>query len=973
MAFSLAPPTVAAPDATIEGVVTNDKRVPVEAAHVQLIVDRPHYFIREDLAALAEAVTDTNGRFKLDAVSSVPVALLAWGKDLRRTKFAVNVDTAAGKMVGLALGAGSQITGKVIDENGRPLAGAQVGPLQPGIDVEQALAQKVIADWTQTAADGTFTFESILPEVTCHFLVKYPGKQTEDVSARAGATNADVKLRRGGSTLRGQLFSKNLPGSTFQGLPVRLNGNGFDDFSAANSDGSFSYSGVPPGSYSIEALLSFGWEARILRVTLPEDSNTTIDLEVSSGFYVNGTAVDAETSQPAAGVTIAANDSITTSAADGHFSAGPLWTSGPVNVTVPDGSGFVLEREVLPLSATGFDDINDVTVRVHRRRFLKVSIPNIEATTAAVTIHVLSPSQPELRERTTTMTTEVALFRRGSYVMYGDSGNLVSNMATARVGTEREQQINLQLQPAATLRGKIQFGDARETTRSRTFLVRVKTADNVTSSVLVSQTGCAKDGTFVFPVLPAGKYTVEASNSSNTRRQSEEVQVRAGENPPVSFDFSAGRSFTGIVKSWEGTPVPAVRLQCVMTLPNGANQATALDTDENGRFSAEDLEAVKLASVQISHFGFAPYRRNDIALPAENFEIVLKEGRSLRIKVNAPPTSSWRLDLMRTDAWGSGMYPEQFLGRLAGQKTVSGGEVMDILPQNDARFRIVAVGESNQIGVSDPFTWNSEAPLENVITITPGSTGKLSGHLQSTGHESVEIIATNTTLAAGTNAQTEYKLSVFGQDFEFSSLLPGDYLVQAGGSSSSAASTNVDVRADATTKVTLSQEELAQVQGTVVLGKAPVAGAEVELVSQTDQSARKYKTRSDASGAFSFEDVPPDNYLVRASATAGSAGSQRVHKEQQLLISRDKAPQPVTLDLTPPPLASFVPPAELALKAGSDVSLANTETHEIVKMRWNGERLEGQLPAGSYDVWRGDETVGRLQIDSRGEATIQAK
>src|SRR4051812_39482619 len=90
---------------TLNGVVVDSDRTPVQDASVHLVVDRKHYFIPEDVRPLAEAVTDKDGKFTLDAPNSGSLALLAWGRGLRRAKFPVDVETAANRTIGVALDA----------------------------------------------------------------------------------------------------------------------------------------------------------------------------------------------------------------------------------------------------------------------------------------------------------------------------------------------------------------------------------------------------------------------------------------------------------------------------------------------------------------------------------------------------------------------------------------------------------------------------------------------------------------------------------------------------------------------------------------------------------------------------------------------------------------------------------------------------------------------------------------------------
>jgi hypothetical protein len=444
--------------------------------------------------------------------------------------------------------------------------------------------------------------------------------------------------------------------------------------------------------------------------------------------------------------------------------------------------------------------------------------------------------------------------------------------------------------------------------------------------------------------------------------QEREVVLAAGPNARVEFDFSGGRGFAGSVKTSEGEPMPGVRMQYVLTLASGERQGGHMETDDTGHFSAEDLDAVAISKLEIDQRGYAPFVQTDVPLPAEKMQIVLKPAGVVRVKVAAGPDTNWRVGLMRADAWSRGAYADQYMSTPAGdERYVPGGEPIDLLPPNDARFRVIASGMGGALAVSEPFSWSAAESSIKEITLTPKATGTLSGTLNGASGK-VEIIATNTTLPSSAG-QTEFKVETSGSNFELGSLPPGDYMVQAGGEAYSATATNVEIKPGGTTRVTLSPEALAEVTGVATISGQPLRGARVEMVSETDPSAKKRETQTNATGQFALQDVSPDSYLVRIE---GESGGKKIEGQKQVAVARGKASEPVSIDLTPARTVSFQIPAQLNLAPGSDVSFSNNESHELIKIRWNGTQAEGELPAGKYEVWRGDQPTAKAEVTAGG-------
>lgn len=958
---------------SLQGIVTDRTRKPLPNATVQLIVDKPAYFLPEDLTPLAQAKTDHSGSFSLDAPNTTQsVALIAWADSQRITKFPVQPESAAKRTVGLALDKGEIIDGQVVDTDDKPIAGALIGPLVAAPDVDWATAKRVIPQWTRTDADGSFKFDHVMSETEHHFVTWAEGYEIVDTRAIAGRSGILVKLRKGGSTVPGKLFSKNGPDSQFAGTHVRMNGNGFDLTTVANARGEFAYRGVPAGTYSVEAIQS-NRPTRIRTVILPVDEGTTVQLEVSTGYFISGSALDDETSQPASGVTLMVNDTLTTADANGHFKTERLWATGQPAISIPSNSGFRLSEEAalkltsLPM-LTGLDDLGDVQVRVQKERTLRVQLANVSLTTQPITVHLLQPKTPEKRVLTTTSTAQLGVYESGDYYLYAESGDYASRLISLNVQHEDQIPVPLALEPAARLRGSVEMPSTSGTRHLDRFVVKLNAGDSPSSGIVLSQTGCAPDGTFSFPLLPTGSLIAEVANASATRHEQKQIELKAGWNDPLVFALQAGRNLGGTVRGADGKPIPSVSVRFQYKSEGGVPKAGLVETDNSGHFLAEDLETQLVDTLHIEQFGFASFRQNEIALPNEELAIMLMPAGALRVMIEAPPQTKWELTLMQSAPWQVGAYADQLMSRPVSQKTAQGGETAQMEVTTDGRYRVVAKSDSGALAVSEPFIWVSDDPQGQTITLTPNVVGQISGTLGGANNASVEIIATNTALP-DSFAQSETRVQTSNGQFRFDQMPAGDYLVQAVGESYSAAATNIELKPGGSEQVQLKAASLASVTGKVTIDNAPQAGVQVTLISQTDENSQQREAKTGSDGSFSFENVTADNYMVRASLTP-SDGSGEIKGQRPVVVPRDGTPAPVSINLTRPRTVSLRLPDEFQIAPNSAISFANKETGQVIKLTWRGDNLEGDLAPGTYDIWKEADVIGRATVDANGTANF---
>jgi hypothetical protein len=146
-----------------------------------------------------------------------------------------------------------------------------------------------------------------------------------------------------------------------------------------------------------------------------------------------------------------------------------------------------------------------------------------------------------------------------------------------------------------------------------------------------------------------------------------------------------------------------------------------------------------------------------------------------------------------------------------------------------------------------------------------------------------------------------------------------------------------------------------------------VEGATIELVSQTDPEFTPRKSESSSDGSFSFEDLPPDLYLVRV--TIQDQEQQRSGQKSVRVTSEEQSAR-VEIDLTPPPRISFTLPDQFAVLPGQPIQMLNRDTGQLIHPQWRGNILEAELPPGLYSVSVGDAALGEVRVNPDG--TVEA-
>ena len=306
----------------------------------------------------AQGLTDTGGAYKLDGMSAgaYRISALDRGKPLAPRTTAPAVELAANEHktgVDLAIDRpNGTISGTVTGPDGKPLPDAWVSTNQdmmsmidsmrgaPGPQGAADTRMMVVEDRGGAGGSPEATSPPALTDAQGRYEIRGLPRGTYTVIAeaqrgqlRARATDikpdAKVDLQAlGVTTLSGTVTGATGPAAVFS---VELDGP--TRAQRSFTDGSFSFSRVDPGAYTVRVQAADGNGSG--RVDVKPNEPATIDLKLSSNATVIGKLVDGA-GNPVAGQAVA----LVTDTGDGHVQ---LQLDGPPPTTGPDGS-FRLEH-----------------------------------------------------------------------------------------------------------------------------------------------------------------------------------------------------------------------------------------------------------------------------------------------------------------------------------------------------------------------------------------------------------------------------------------------------------------------------------------------------------------------------------------------------------------------------------------------------------------------------------------------------
>jgi protocatechuate 3,4-dioxygenase beta subunit len=814
----------------------------------------------------------------------------------------------------LPLVAGAAISGQVVDEDGRPVAGARG---QLAIGGESGVAAFVREMRTggdaytfRTAADGSFKASRLRPGNGQRLTVTHAEHERQTVGGldlAPGATLSRVRvvLRRG-LALSG--FVKDEEGNPVAGAEVRLmqmrearGGRrgmqmsfsfmpGPESMPRARSgpDGRFEFKGLSPGAeFTLVAEKPGYSDATLANVRLVEEMDP-VELRLGPAAMIAGQVVDSN-GTPLEGFMVQARPRGTSSpmgwartrertGADGLFALESVRAGEAYDVTAlgPDGPGPTRDNIVAP--ADGIDLVVPARGRITGRVTDTQSgapITDFEIAYSpdrgggGVRMIVAAPRSgrrgPFAREPMHSEdgsfaledvapgTWEVRVYAPG----YEDArvGGLVVASGKGREGVEVKMA-----------RGRVIRGRVLEATTGRGIAGATVSAETSSGgpgfrmapfSPFDDQGGQVTDAEGVFEImgLSQGKYTVTARHADYAEA-SQLVEVQEAVST-AELRMSAGGVLGGQVVTETRRPLPGAEVSLVAAgesmgrgFPGMGGQGTV--TDESGRFRFEHLTSGRYTLAASLRVRSSPTL--DVVLQAgearEDLVIALAAGATVRGLVTGLPEAQrggLNVSLSGADSYvassrtaGDGSF--EFSGVPAGPARLwaMAGDFMSSTRNASATVTVPEAGEVQvEIAFETGFTISG--------TLTRAGAPIAEAYVNASGQGGLRSAGARTDASGGFRLEGLEK----GRYFVFASALQGGGSVRR----------EIDVEADLTLDLEI---PVARLAGTVVEAgtRQALAEATVQLEAQGEGSRLTRMSASDSAGRFALEDLEPRAYTM---------------------------------------------------------------------------------------------------------------
>jgi hypothetical protein len=663
--------------ARVSGTVIDEEKRPVVAASVASVElgapmgDAPGRMMRSK----DTVVSGPDGRFSTRVVPDEPLLITATKRGFPSATSERFRIAAGDRKTGLVLTIprGIAVAGRVTDGKGEPLSGVSVVATEsePGGMPMMFGGAEAEEDVVRTASDGSFTLR--LEEGSYDFNFRREGYaprivRAHGVSRAAGAplvTTMEPATEISGRVLRG--------GSGVAGVNVNAFTSGVNATAVTAPDGSFTLSGLAPGS--LRVMLWKGDEFIQDARTLTAPSRDVV-IEIPGGGRVTGRVVDKSSGKPLtsfqAGVSSSRSGTMMMgsvqmrefSSEDGSFTlesvpagslslvaSAPGYTMARLNVTVEEGK--TLSDVELPLDVgvrltgrvTGPDGtaLGDVTVRVEPSPTRGFSMRTAESTSITdangeYSLEALPPGD------------ETIAFTHATYVAARKQVTLKG----------REAKLDVQLTGGQRVTGTVVTEAGAPVPGARV------TADGPGMRMASADTNAS--GMFELESLPPGRYRFTAFKTGAGRGSVEDVDVAS--NQQVRITVQEGATIYGRIIG-----LPPEELAATTVAAHAGRSYVTASVDATGSYR---LEGAPTGTVMVS-------------AQVEADDIVWQRTSPVRT-VEVAPGASQNVDLtFRTDI--------VIRGRVTRDGSpLQGGSVM-FIPRGATRAQTYASTSTDQQGM----------------------------------------------------------------------------------------------------------------------------------------------------------------------------------------------------------------------------------------------------------------------------------
>jgi protocatechuate 3,4-dioxygenase beta subunit len=509
--------------------------------------------INVDAMSHAGATSDEAGEYELDGVSSSDPVEITVSKDgflsASRTLPAGSED----QTLDVALDPGRKISGRVVDQHGKPVEGAWISA---STEAHGATSQSAMS-----AADGSFTIAGLLP-------TRYSFSASKDGSGEAERNDVDIAtiqsllLTLGNSasgTIRGSIAGAS--SGTWMMAMVAARGENGSAQAQVGRDGRFVIENVPAGEVNVVGML-YSTQSQVstrpAAVQLAAGGDVEVQLEIGGSGSLRGTVWANGQAAPGASVSLWGSDGDaqwrTTAGEHGLYQIEAI-PPGRYHLSATEFGGKSYSTEI-DIDGAATHDIRIEQITIAGRVVDEDSAPVAEAKVAAQ-----AATKQRYRGSESAVTDSSGAF---SLTIQADSEFMVTasarGFAGATVKTDGRTPLLMKLMRSEGAR--VRLVDSRDGTTLSGYVV---VTDDKGVQIPVT-TSVDPDGAIQIP-LPPGSYRISASASqfaSNTVRASvpSSGEIPIGLTPGGTLMITSSADANELIKLVKPSGEEYVRCYC---------------------------------------------------------------------------------------------------------------------------------------------------------------------------------------------------------------------------------------------------------------------------------------------------------------------------------------------------------------------------------------------------------------------------
>lgn len=779
-----------------------------------------------------------------------------------------------------------EVQGEVVDDAGRPVAGADVTLARLGIGARRGVPMGDEPAFSRTTSDpdGAFALAAP-PEGWMRVTAAAAGRATVGAIVGARGTHVVLRLPPAGSLRVTVLDGEGAP---VPAAEVEVAAADASLSGTASAGGVATFHAVAPGPAVVRARAEGRAEATAGPVLVAIGEVREVLVSLAGLVRLGGRVVDDATGAPIAGARVfVARPGKAAAAgptgADGSFQAVPAGAPGDEVLLSASATGyapslrpFVLGPHVTETSAL----VRLAPAKPWRGRVVDGSGRAAPGARVAYTEDGIAGKAPDETRSDAEGRFELppppppAPGRRVVLVAEGAGGRAALAL---RPGMEQPGDLVLALAPGVAVTGRVARPDGIPLAGAEVGLEvawdllpdRSEPGPAVSRLHALNATGAeglttATDaaGRFALAAVPEGTFRVRIDVGGARRSIAEPVVVGAGALDLGTLVVGAGVALEGRVRDPSGRPVAGATVRAA-TSERGRPTVSAR-TDGSGNFTLPDLAAGRW-SVEATLTDFGPVRE-EVEVPAvRSVDLVLDEGTVIEGTVTEqgePHRGVFTVRLDRADGSARATTRRTFTSA-DGRFELHGAPAGEWFVRAEAPGGLVAVH-------TDPVWARASTRAEVSLDLRAG--GALAGRVLDAGRRAVA--GARLFLRPDGPGSPERATADLGGRWSFSGLLAGSYALDASGSGGVPTTERVEVGTGEhrTVDVVLPRGGALRV---VVRGSdgRPRAGAMLTFRGPDGRGlSRDEPTRTDAEGVALREDLPAGRVEVRARTVRGEVG-----------------------------------------------------------------------------------------------------